>query len=239
VLCVNVDSALAAPNYDYLRIPPGKPTWMEYTYDGYKSAVELLLREGVIKAGAVGISGLSFFANVVNWIITQHPEFAAAATAAHVASTTEPYEFYIYAGMGRNWLKMAESQAGVVDPRVPEGARHYQLVSDVLNAARICTPLLVQTDAAEFGGEGIEYYAALKLNSAPAEIIVFPQEAHNFWQPEHILIVEDRNIDWFRYWLQHYESPITEKRGRYARWDVIRKQRERVRTQRAARNVTP
>lgn len=217
VLCTNGDNDETAPNFRSGRVPAGQVTRMEYMFDGWKSAVRLLASKRLVNARRVGISGLSFTGETVNYVVTHHPQFAAAATAGHL-DATDPIDFFIAGGTGN---KAIIRGYGLLDPRTLAGMRYYQIASDAFNAGGICAPLLVQTDEAEFGS-GIEYYGALRLDGAPAEVIVFPEESHLFWQPQHVLIMEERNVDWFRFWLQHYRSPDPEKQARYARWARIR-----------------
>jgi hypothetical protein len=33
----------------------------------------------------------------------------------------------------------------------------------------------------------------------------------------------ERNLDWFRFWLQGYEDPDESKRPQYVRWRALRK----------------
>ena len=60
---------------------------------------------------------------------------------------------------------------------------------------------------------------ALRRAERPVEMIVYPQEYHNKWQPSHILAMYDRSIEWFDYWLQG-RRPADPDRA--ARWDQLR-----------------
>lgn len=222
VLCVMPNGVRAARNYRIGYIPPGKSKMMEYIYDAYRSAVALLSKEGLVDSRHVGISGISFAANVVNWIVTHHPHFAAVATAGHL-NVNDPIDYYIMGGMGSLGASLIRG-SGILDPRTRKGAQYFRAVSDALNAGRICSPILIQTDEQEFTW-GIQYYGALRLDGAPAEVIVFPGESHNFWEPRHLFLVERRNIDWFRFWLQDYEAADSGRRARYARWQRLRRRR--------------
>jgi hypothetical protein len=53
---------------------------------------------------------------------------------------------------------------------------------------------------------------------------VFPDEHHIKFQPKHKLAVYERNVDWFRFWLQGYEDPSPEKVGEYRIWREMRDQ---------------
>lgn len=218
VLCANEDDALDAPPYASPSAMPGQVTRMEYIYDGWKSAVRLLARQRLIDARRVGISGLSFTGETVNYVITHHPSFARAATAGHL-DLTDPFDYFLLGGMGRVGEQIARIY-GLKDPRTVRGVRYYRSASDALNAGKICAPLLVQTDEGEYQF-GLEYYGALRLDRAPAEVIVFPDEAHIFWRPQELLLLEKRNIEWFRFWLQNYVAGKPWQHDRYSRWRAL------------------
>src|SRR3546814_5971803 len=55
-----------------------------------------------------------------------------------------------------------------------------------------------------------------------ADLYVFPNEPHQKFQPRHKLAVYERNVDWFRFWLQGYEDPDPAKAAQYARWHLMR-----------------
>jgi hypothetical protein len=56
---------------------------------------------------------------------------------------------------------------------------------------------------------------------------VFPYEAHNKFQPRHKLAVYERNVDWFRFWLQGYEDPNPKKTGQYRIWREMKRAAKR------------
>ena len=55
-----------------------------------------------------------------------------------------------------------------------------------------------------------------------ADLYVFPNEPHQKFQPRHKLAVYERNVDWFRFWLQGYEDLDPAKAAQYARWRLMR-----------------
>ncbi len=56
----------------------------------------------------------------------------------------------------------------------------------------------------------------------PFEAFSFNDETHMKWQPAHRLAVYNRNLDWFRFWLQDIEDPDGAKTTQYARWRQLR-----------------
>ena len=55
-----------------------------------------------------------------------------------------------------------------------------------------------------------------------ADLYVFPHEPHQKFQPKHKLAVYERNLDWFRFWLQDYEDADPAKREQYTHWREMR-----------------
>ena len=68
----------------------------------------------------------------------------------------------------------------------------------------------------------LETFTALKAANQPVEMFVFPHELHIKWQPAHRRAIYQRNIDWFRFWLQRRIDPDTAKADQYLRWNAMR-----------------
>ena len=43
------------------------------------------------------------------------------------------------------------------------------------------------------------------------DLYIFPHETHQKFQPRHKLAAYERNLDWFRFWLQGFESGAAAK----------------------------
>ncbi len=67
------------------------------------------------------------------------------------------------------------------------------------------------------GSHGPRYEIPL-IRAHRADLYVFPNEPHQKFQPKHKLAVYERNLDWFRFWLQGYEDPDPAKAAQYACW---------------------
>jgi hypothetical protein len=72
----------------------------------------------------------------------------------------------------------------------------------------------------------LEMYAALRHYHVPVDYVIYPGDTHVFFQPDHRYYSMQRNVDWFRFWLQGYEDPTPEKREQYRRWEGFRVQRD-------------
>ena len=102
----------------------------------------------------------------------------------------------------------------------------WQAISPALNVRKIKTPLMINAAESEVRA-GIQLYAALRREKVPLELYVYPEEDHQiFAYPSHRAIIYQRNVDWFRFWLQGFEDVAADKSEQYARW---RKMREEMR----------
>ncbi|WP_462078980.1 hypothetical protein [Luteimonas sp. RIT-PG2_3] len=80
----------------------------------------------------------------------------------------------------------------------------------------------------------LEYSLPL-MRRHQGDMYVFPDEPHIKVQPQHKLAAYQRNVDWFRFWLQGNEDTDPGKSDQYRNW---RKMRERT-SQRAPAVSTP
>ncbi|MGH6949925.1 MAG: hypothetical protein ACREH4_03575 [Vitreimonas sp.] len=65
-------------------------------------------------------------------------------------------------------------------------------------------------------------YTPLRLNGIPTELIVYPNDGHTLTSPEHRYYSMRAVLDWFRFWLQDYQDPDSDKAEQYARWQAMR-----------------
>src|SRR3546814_9471386 len=77
-----------------------------------------------------------------------------------------------------------------------------------------------------------EYLVALDyviplIRRQQADLYVFPHEPHIKFQPRHKLAVYQRNLDWFRFWLQDYDDPDPAEREQYTHWCEMRDARRK------------
>jgi len=67
-------------------------------------------------------------------------------------------------------------------------------------------------------------YAVPLIRSRRADLYVFPNEPHIKFQPRHMLAVYERDLDWFRFWLQAFEDENPRKTEQYKYWRAMRTQ---------------
>ena len=181
---------------------------------GWKAAIKLLNDRGLVDPQKVGISGLSFSSQAAVYAISHGDDFAAAATPAF--DLLDPFVPFFDHASDANSDAFHMRTIGLPFPLDdPEGL--YKGVSPALNAEKIHAPLLIQAADNEFRTTLMLYSNLMRLKK-PVEMFIFPGEGHFLNQPAQKLAVEQRNVDWFRFWLQGYEDPNSQKAAQYMRW---------------------
>jgi hypothetical protein len=67
-----------------------------------------------------------------------------------------------------------------------------------------------------------EVFKALTRLDRPVEMYFYPNEQHTPDDPRARLATLQRNVDWYRFWLQGYEDDDAKKRDQYLRWRKYR-----------------
>lgn len=179
---------------------------------GIATIIDSLNRRGLIDPQKVGMGGISFGSETTMWLARNSNLLAAASIASLQMSPT----YYWFNGMpGRDNHSMVEAAWGLRSPE--ETPDRWRTVSPTYEIDRIRTPLLMQFPEQEYRTE-MEFLTRLSMTSTPVEMFVFPDESHVKIQPRHKLAAYERNLDWFRFWLQDYVDPAPAKAEQYRRW---------------------
>jgi dipeptidyl aminopeptidase/acylaminoacyl peptidase len=176
--------------------------------------VQLAIDKGVADPKRLGITGLSDGASSVQFALLNSHLFSAAAMSSCCDDAPPPA--WLDGPAAGRWLQ----SAGYPSVTQPNPA-FWADVSVRMNAARLATPLLIQTPDREYLG-ALEGVTALKEMNQPVELYVFPDENHVKWQPVHRAAVYARDIDWFRYWLKGEIDPDPAKAAQYTRWAALK-----------------
>jgi dipeptidyl aminopeptidase/acylaminoacyl peptidase len=165
---------------------------------------------GLIDMRRIGITGMSDGGSTVQFALLHSHLFAAAATsnccedpASSMSIVGPAYETDL---VRWSYPRLTEEQPGFW--------RDYSLAA---NAHVLDTPLLMQLSDAEFR-MALESYHALTALGKPVDLLVFPKEFHNKWQPAHRAAIYRRSVAWFDFWLQG--MPPTDNHDR-ARWCAL------------------
>jgi dipeptidyl aminopeptidase/acylaminoacyl peptidase len=49
--------------------------------------------------------------------------------------------------------------------------------------------------------QSVEYWHALKAMNVPTSLVIYPDEGHHVREPEHVLDIRRRTVDWFSRYL--------------------------------------
>lgn len=203
--------------------PPKKALDAVADYDvglsGVKAVIDLLDRQGRIDRRRVGMGGLSFGTEVTVWVARKSDLLAAASISSVLL---EPAYYWLNGVAGRDVHDGLKQAWKLGAPE--ETPERWRQVSPALSVETFKTPLLMQYPEQEFRPT-IEFFARLSNSKTPVDLYVFPQERHVLSQPRHRLAAYERNLDWFRFWLQDYVDPSPEKVEQYARWRGMAKAR--------------
>jgi hypothetical protein len=176
-----------------------------------KSVIDLLASKGEIDRNRVGMGGLSFGTEVTLWTVMKSDLIAAAS----VTSVGMSRNYYLFSSMrGSAFSKELQVlwQLGALD----ETPERWRLLSPAANLDTIKAPVLMQMPEQEYV-VALDYAVPL-IHDHRADLYVFPNEPHMKFQPKHKLAAYERNVDWFRFWLQDYEDPDPAKSDQYAYW---------------------
>lgn len=179
-----------------------------------ESVVKLLSAEGRIDPTRVGMGGISYGSEVTLWTLT-HSDVVTAASVSGASVTPTLYLLNSLRKTFRSQFRQ-EWQLGSLE----ETPKRWREVSPAYRLDRIRAPILFQLPEQEYRMT-LEYSLPL-VHIHQADIYVFPDETHIKFQPRHKLAVYERNVDWFRFWLQGYEDPRSDKAGQYRIWRRMR-----------------
>ena len=188
-------------------------------YDGgleaVRSVVDLLASEGVIDPDHVGMGGLSFGSEVTLWVAAETDLLAAASVTSPAVS---PLYYLISSLQGERFFTGLRDAWGLGAPEVtPE---KWKRLSPAFNRDRIRSPVLFQMPEEEYL-YALDYIIPM-VRENQADLYIFPHETHQKFQPRHKAAAYERNLDWFRFWLQDFEDNDLRKMDQYRHWREMR-----------------
>ena len=158
------------------------------------------------------MGGLSFGSEVAMWTAT-HSKLLKAVSIASVQAELAYYWFN--AGAGRDFFRQNLEKVWGLGPPDTDIA-DWRRRSPSLQVDRINAPVLMQLPEQE-ARQSPELQARLTA-AGKGELHVFPFAPHIKVEPRQKHSVYQRNLDWFRYWLQGHIDPDPAKADQYARW---------------------
>lgn len=173
------------------------------------AGIDAVLGLGLADPARIGLTGMSDGAATACFALINHPRYAAASLGP---GCPDPVTFTALAGPA-----FADSVARWGLPPADTGQDVWRSLSVARNADRIRIPILIQTGDAELR-VAQESFEALRRRCRPIEMIVYPDEYHNKWQPAHLETMYETDVAWFDYWLRDRRPASTDQA---ARWDQL------------------
>ena len=212
---------------------PGGIAEAAFNMDVWDSAVRTLDSQGLIDKDRVGIIGFSRTGWYTEFIL------AHSKIKYRAATVTDNVQY----SLGEYWLSHdAETISG--DEHVyggpPYGAtlKNWLDYSVSFNFDKIHTPLLMEEMGSGITNEinnfappielaaSYEVFTGLSRLQSPVELYFYPKEGHQPNGPQARWATMQRNVDWYRFWLEGYERGDPEDPGQYARWRKMREQQD-------------
>jgi dipeptidyl aminopeptidase/acylaminoacyl peptidase len=209
---------------------PGNVNEAVQQMDIWDSAVNALDKRGMVDPTKVGIIGFSRTGFYVEFALVHSKIRYAAATAAdNIAYSLS--EYFLFPSSSGDEEQMYGG------PPYGKTLENWEKYSTSFNLDKVHTPLLME----EMGygtHDNVRGAAPLELMSRseiwngltrlgrPVELYYYPDEEHQPDHPKARLASLQRNLDWYRFWLQGYEDDDPSKRDQYERWHALRKLHE-------------
>jgi hypothetical protein len=212
---------------------PGGLAEAAFNMDVWDSAVRTLDSQGLIDKDRVGIIGFSRTGWYTEFIL------AHSKIRYRAATVTDNVQY----SLGEYWLShAAETISGYehVYGGPPYGAtlKNWLDYSVSFNLDKIHTPLLMEemgngitNEINDFAppvglASSYEVLAGLSRLDRPVELYFYPREDHQPNGPQARWATMQRNVDWYRFWLEGYERGDPEDPGQYPRWRKLKTQQD-------------
>ncbi len=211
--------------------PAGPPAIQEgeTMQSSVESAIDYLAKRGLADPDNVGIIGFSRSSWKVDYILTHSKYNFRAASSADSG-------IYNY---GASWLfdgwGTPEYDAGYGGPPYGPSLQAWLVGAPAFNGDKVRTPLLMEYTGHGYRGEPLnayEFYTGLNTLKKPVELFFYPNGDHPLDTPFERVASLQRNVDWFRFWMQGYEGQASKyDPEQYSRWRDLRKLQEARRSE--------
>jgi hypothetical protein len=203
------------------KIPKGRfPGDMRDAYNWMamvESAVDLLAERGMVDKDNVGIAGFSRTSWLTDFTLTHSSyHFVAASSADSGIYTYGDYFMY------NSSVLMRASETQVGGPPYGDTFKYWLENAPPFNAEKVKAAVLMEyIDTAAYG---LEFFTALSRLGKSVAFYRYPHGAHPLDTPFERVASLQRNVDWFRFWMQGYEGRAPEyDPGQYVRWSAMRR----------------
>jgi len=198
---------------------PGRMEDMVELRDMVEGAIHLLVESGMADGRNIGIMGFSTTSWKTDMILTHYSmRFRAASSADSGLWNYGLYWLPNSAGL------MHDSETYMAGPPYGTTLANWLKFSPAFNASKLRVPLLMEYTARENGAiDGMEFFVALKKQEKPVDLVYYPRGDHVLARPSERTASLQRNVDWFRFWMQGHEGQAPDyDPDQYLRWRTLR-----------------
>lgn len=206
------------------RQPEGPPAIREAEtmVASIEAGVEKLAALGLADPANVGLIGFSRSSWKVDYMLT-HSKLKLAAASSADSGIYNYGSFWLFDGWPGDPII-----AGYGGPPFGGTRENWLRGAPALNADRVRTPVLMEYTGHSSREEPVaayEFYTALQRLGKPVELFFYPKGNHPLDTPFERVASLQRNVDWFRFWMQGYEGkPPAYDPDQYVRWRELREQ---------------
>jgi dipeptidyl aminopeptidase/acylaminoacyl peptidase len=173
--------------------------WGNKDFQDDMAMVDYAIAEGIADPDKLGVGGWSYGGISTNFIVTQTTRFKAAISGAgeFLYSTNYGHDHY-----QRDW----ETELG----RPWEKKALYDKLSPFYRVTSITTPTLIMGGNVDWNVpiiNGEQMYQALKSLGRTTELVVYPDEPHEFATPSHIKDRLERYLAWYNHYVKGDSAP--------------------------------
>jgi Prolyl oligopeptidase family len=215
-------AVLQIDDTDALRTVTTSPKEPEMALAGYDSAVDCLVKMGIVNRSRVGLQGMSRTVWHVDYALTRADTRYAAAFATN-GSAMGYLEYTLFPLFHGEY----DFDNGAT-PFGRAGLTTWLQMTPAFNVDRIHTPLFVASEGSLASGNMLlnwEMFSRLRQLNKPVEFFIYPDQEHSDHQlqiPRQKLASIAGAVDWFDFWLNDHEDADPEKVAQYQRWHKLR-----------------
>ena len=175
--------------------------WGNKDFQDDMAMVDYAVEQGIADPEKLGVGGWSYGGISTNFIITQTTRFKAAISGAgeFLYMTNYGHDHY-----QRDW----ETELG----RPWEKRALYEKLSPFYRVTSITTPTLIMGGNIDWNVpiiNGEQMFQALKSLGRTTELVVYPDEYHEFSTPSHIKDRLERYLAWYNHYVKGDAAPAT------------------------------
>lgn len=168
--------------------------WGKKEVDDLLSGVDFLISQGYVDPNRLGMGGHSYGAILTNYLLVKTDRFHAAITDAGESNYLMDYGVDQYvldweAEVGKPWEKPAR----------------YMELSPYFHLDQVKTPTLVVCGQEDWNVPLInseQLYLSLRRLGVDTQLIVYPEQPHEFWRPSYIKDRMQRYVAWYDRYLK-------------------------------------